>query len=201
MKNLFSYLLEAGFWVAAISLVAVSCFLFLLSFEVIDIFKLQEFLATVTGDIIIYVAGSIIFLSGLYYLGLIWDINKRRRRFTEQGERGQIHVSPYAIRDFVEKILADEEGLSKVRVDLTHAGEGVKIKVRANVKMGQNTYQLSKRLQRLLAEEVESGIGVKVSDVEIYTQSIGGSRTPEEKENKEEDEIPTSSERKDDLYG
>ncbi len=200
MRNLSGYLLETGFWVAAISLVAVACFLFLFSFEVIDILELKEFLATDIGDILAYVVGSIVFLSGLYYLGRIWDINKRRRRFVKEGEKGEIHVSPYAIRDFVEKILANEEGLSRFRVSLAHDGEGVKIKVRANVRMGQNTYQLSRRLQKLLAEEVESGIGVEVSDVEIYTRSIGGSRTPEEREDKE-GEMFTSSERKDDLYG
>lgn len=199
MKNLLSYLLETGFWLAAVSLVAVACFLFLFSFEVIDTLELKEFLATDAGDIIIYVVGSIVFLSGLYYLSVIWDINKRRRRFTKEGEKGQIHVSPYAIRDFVEKILADEEGLSDVQIKLAHAGEGVKIKVRADVKMGQNTYQLSRRLQKLLAEEVESAIGVVVSDVEIYTRSIGGSKTPKEVEDKKGERL-TSSEREDDFY-
>lgn len=201
MRNLTGYLLEVGYWLAAICLIVIACGLFLLSFDVITIAQIKEFMTKDVSDILIYVVGSISFLAGIYFLGMIWSINKRRRRFTKESEQGEIHVSPYAIRDFVKKILKKEKGISKAWVSLGHGGDGVKIKVRLNLLMGENTFQLSQKLQKLLAEKVESGIGVHVSDVEVYAQSIGGTKSQGEQEEKEEEATLTSPEREDDYYG
>lgn len=182
MRRLQDYLIEVGYWLAALYLLAGAGGLFWLVFvrprpSGLDL----SWGLTLWGTVGLYVAGSLALLLGLYFLQQIWSAHLRRRRFRHEGAGGPIEVSPLAIRDFIEALLAQEGDLLRHRILLGHAREGIDVTVNARLRLGVPVVETAQRLQRLLKEQVESRIGVRVHRVTVYAQSIGGLR-PKAKE-------------------
>lgn len=189
MKRLESYLAEIGYWLALIFLWAGAGVLFALLVGTLGFDELQRLSAELWGTGIIYAFAAAFLLAGLYFLVLILRAHIQRGRLVKEGPAGQIQISPWAIKDLVGEILRREIGLGRFRVGLARSGEGIRIKVGAELGSGQSVVRTGEEIQRLLKERVEERIGVEVTEVEVFTRAIESAqrteRPPEEVEHHE----------------
>lgn len=120
-----------------------------------------------------YLAASLAALLALYFALKLWDNVARRRRFFHEGTQGPIAVSPYAVRDFVRGLLAREGALVGARIRLAHAADGaLKLTVTAGLTPEAGVVETANRVQTTLKEQVESRLGVRVSEVAFHTDRI-----------------------------
>lgn len=173
MKRSQEYIVEIGYWIALIFLLGGSAILFAILVGAIGFDYLAQISMKLWGAVLTYALASFFLLLGLYFMGLILRTHRRRSRFAKEGPRGQIQVSPFAIKEFIAEILKREIGLSRFRIGLDHVDDGVKIRVSVSLAMSHNVVEVGKRVQELLKERVEERIGVKVNEVELFTESIG----------------------------
>ncbi len=120
-----------------------------------------------------YLAASLAALLALYFALKLWDHVGRRRHFHHEGSQGPIAVSPYAVRDFVRGLLAGETELAEARIRLEHAADGaLKLTVSAGLTPEADVVRTANRVQTRLKEQVESRLGVRVSEVAFHTDRI-----------------------------
>jgi hypothetical protein len=164
MRRVESYLTEIGYWLALIFLWAGSGTLFAILVGVMGFDELERLSAELWGTGVIYAFAAAFLLAGLYFLVLILRAHIQRGRLVKEGPAGQIQISPWAIKDLVSEILRREVGLERFRVGLTRTGEGIKIRVSAELGSGQSVVRVGEEIQRLLKERVEERIGVEVGN-------------------------------------
>lgn len=131
-------------------------------------------LAEPAGVVAVYLAGAIALLLALYFVLRLWDLLAQRRRFLHAGGEGPIEVSPFAVRDFIRTVLAQEEPRLRARVRLHRDAEGgLRVALSAALPADVPVVETAARLQGLLKERIERRLGVSVTEVSFYAQSIG----------------------------
>lgn len=124
------------------------------------------------GAVILYLFAALLFLIGLYFLAQLLQARRHWRRIQHEGPRGPIEISLFAIRSYIERLLAHEFGLTRYRVALEKTSAGLFVLVRAELPVGHNVLDTAERIQRTIEENVEDRIGVKVWQVQVIAAGI-----------------------------
>lgn len=114
----------------------------------------------------------LLFLIGLYFLAQLLQARRRWKRIQHEGPRGPIEISLFAIRSYIERILAHEFSLQRYRVALEKTGEGLHVFVRAELPIGRNVLDTAEKIQQSIEENVEDRVGVKVHRVQVIAAGI-----------------------------
>lgn len=114
----------------------------------------------------------LLFLMGVYFLAQFLQARRRWKRVQHDSPRGPIEISLFAIRSYIERILAHEFGLRRYRVALEKTGDGLYVFIRAELPIGRNVLDTAKRIQHSVEENVEDRIGVKVRQVQVIAAGI-----------------------------
>ncbi|MFW6013331.1 MAG: alkaline shock response membrane anchor protein AmaP [Candidatus Bipolaricaulota bacterium] len=176
------YFLFALFWFAS------SLGFFATQFDFLDRYDIQAFLSSPSGALVLYLLGGFSAAAALYFLQRLVQLIRERRHFVHQGKLGMVQISPHAVREMATEILRNNIGLSSFRIDLSHLGEGVSIKVRATVDPHADISALGEKIQTMLKERIASQTGLTVEKVDFYTQGV--KRSEEESREEEAESTP-----------
>jgi uncharacterized alkaline shock family protein YloU len=130
--------------------------------------------------VLLDVFAFLLFFMGLYFLALFFQARRRWKRIQHEGPRGPIEISLFAIRSYIERVLANEFGLYRYRVALEKTGDGLHVFIRAELPIGRNVLDTAEKIQQTIEENVEDRIGVKVHRVQVIAAGIA-SEGPEER--------------------
>lgn len=132
-------------------------------------------LSTQPGLWALYAAAAAALLLALYFLLRLWANMAGQQRFSRKTSQGFIQLSPFAVEDFVQGVLAQEAPhLLHSHILLSHApAEAVDITVTATFEHEASVVELGEWMQRLLKRQVEERLGIPVRHVTIYTRRMG----------------------------
>lgn len=178
MKQTVDYLAEVLFAGAFLVCWAVTAGLLWITFSVShqpkeivwDVF-LASF-GNIWVTVLLDIFALLLFLIGFYFLAQLLQARRRWKRIQHEGPRGPIEISLFAIRSYIERILAHEFGLQRYRVALEKTGDGLHVSVRAELPIGRNVLDTAEKIQQSIEENVEDRVGVKVHRVQVIAAGI-----------------------------
>jgi uncharacterized alkaline shock family protein YloU len=129
---------------------------------------------TIWVTVLLDIFALLLFLMGFYFLAQLLQARRRWKRIQHEGSRGPIEISLFAIRSYIERILAHEFGLRRYRVALEKTGDGLHVFVRAELPIGRNVLDTAEKIQQSIEENVEDRVGVKVHRVQVIAAGIAG---------------------------
>ncbi|MDW8031531.1 MAG: alkaline shock response membrane anchor protein AmaP [Candidatus Bipolaricaulota bacterium] len=132
------------------------------------------------GIVLFDAFAAVFFLIGLYFLAQLLQARRRWKRIQHESPRGPVEISLFAIRSYIERLLADEFGLRRYRVALENTSNGLYVFIRAELPIGQNVIHTAERIQQTVEETVEDRVGVKVHRVQVIAVGIT-TEIPEER--------------------
>jgi hypothetical protein len=77
------------------------------------------------GIVLLDVVALLLFLIGIYFLAQWLQARRRWKRIQHESPRGPVEISLFAIRSYIERILAYEFGLQRYRVALENTSNGL----------------------------------------------------------------------------
>lgn len=122
--------------------------------------------------VLLDVMALVLFLVGVYFLAQLLQARRRWKRIQHESPRGPVEISLFAIRSYIERILAYEFGLRRYRVALEHTSNGLYVFIRAELPVGKNVLDTAERIQQTIEEHVEDRVGVKVHRVQVIAAGI-----------------------------
>ncbi|MCX8103398.1 MAG: alkaline shock response membrane anchor protein AmaP [Candidatus Bipolaricaulota bacterium] len=139
----------------------------------------MEFLRSTWGIVLLDVMALLLFLIGVYFLAQFLQARRRWKRIQHDSPRGPVEISLFAIRSYIERILAYEFGLQRYRVALENTSNGLYVFIRAELPVGRNVLNTAERIQQTVEESVEDRVGVKVHRVQVIAAGIASERGEE----------------------
>jgi len=139
---------------------------------VFSLTSVWDFLGTMTGPILVILAGGALILVAIYLLLAFKDERLNRALFYHEGEWGRIELAPNAIKELIADVLQKDIGLERFRISLRHYVDGIGIGVQTTLTPDQKVTEVGERIQRELARHVAERTGVEVSDVSVLVRSI-----------------------------
>jgi uncharacterized alkaline shock family protein YloU len=133
---------------------------------------LASFLDTTAGMVILLALAAALLLIGMHYVVILADRRLNAVVYSRSADLGNIEVTPHAVKELIAGILRDEIGISRFRISLHHAGQGVAIHVRTTLSSDQRVTEVSERIQRQLTHYVTERTGVEVRSVAVQVRSI-----------------------------
>lgn len=130
------------------------------------------FIKSSWGIVLLDAFALLLFLMGLYFLAQLLQARRRWKRIQHESSRGPVEISLFAIRSYIERILAYEFGLRRYRVALENTSNGLYVFIRAELPVGQNVLHTAERIQQTVEETVEDRVGVKVHRVQVIAAGI-----------------------------
>lgn len=132
-------------------------------------------LSTSAGMWALYAIAAVALLLAFYFLLRLWASMARQQRFSRKTSQGLIQLSPFAVEDFIQGVLAQEAPhLLESHILLGHApGEAVDITVTATFEHDASVVELGEWLQRLLKRQVEERLGIPVRRITVYARRMG----------------------------
>jgi hypothetical protein len=135
-------------------------------------------LTTAGGQVVLGVLGAA-FLGTAALLSMNLAERLRTRRVVRRpGTRGDIAISPGAVRQLATGFLAREFALPRFRVGLIPASEGLSLRVLVWLPPGEEAMSLAERVQSLLAQEVEAKTGLPVHSVSVAIRGASAGQGP-----------------------
>ncbi|MBC8206565.1 MAG: alkaline shock response membrane anchor protein AmaP [Kiritimatiellales bacterium] len=125
------------------------------------------------------IAGLVLVLIVLTYLGTFGSSRPRKRFISFDSDNGSVSISVNAVRDFVRKI-GDEFG-AVISMDPQIRSEKNLISIDLNVKLqtGSRIPELSQMLQDRVRESIRDGLGIiEVREIKVKVQEIVGAPLP-----------------------
>lgn len=139
------------------------------------------FIRSTWGVLLLDGAALVLFLIGVYFLAQLLQARRRWKRIQHDSPRGPVEISLFAIRSYIERILAHEFGLRRYRVALENTSNGLYVFIRAELPVGRNVLNTAEKIQQTVEESVEDRVGVKVHRVQVIAAGIaseGGEERP-----------------------
>jgi len=130
------------------------------------------FIQNTWGIVLLDAFALLFFLIGLYFLAQLLQARRRWKRIQHESPRGPVEVSLFAIRSYIERILAYEFGLRRYRVALENTSNGLYVFIRAELPVGRNVLNTAEKIQQTIEENVEDRVGVKVHRVQVIAAAI-----------------------------
>ena len=130
------------------------------------------FLRNSWGIVLLDVVALLLFLMGVYFLAQFLQARRRWKRIHHESPRGPVEISLFAIRSYIERILAEEFGLRRYRVALENTSQGLYVFIRAELPLGHNVLNTAEKIQQTVEESVEDRVGVKVHRVQVVAAGI-----------------------------
>ena len=124
------------------------------------------------GIVLLDVVALLLFLIGIYFLAQFLQARRRWKRIQHESPRGPVEISLFAIRSYIERILAYEFGLRRYRVALENTSQGLYVFIRAELPVGRNVLNTAEKIQQTIEESVEDRVGVKVHRVQVVAAGI-----------------------------
>lgn len=125
---------------------------------------------SVGGRAVLALLGAAALGGGLVLACQLADRLASGRAIKRSGPKGEISISPRAIRQLAAGLLRGELGLNRFRVRILRAGGGVALKIRLQLPSEEPAPQLAERIQTLLAQEIETKTGLPVEEVALEIQ-------------------------------
>lgn len=139
------------------------------------------FIRNTWGVVLLDVVALLLFLIGVYFVAQLLQARRRWKRIQHDSPRGPVEISLFAIRSYIERILAYEFGLKRYRVALENTSNGLYVFIRAELPVGRNVLNTAEKIQQTVEESVEDRVGVKVHRVQVIAAGIaseGGEERP-----------------------
>lgn len=152
--------------------------------------KAKVFLSSAGGIAVLFLSGACLIILLGYFLLLIYRNRLATARFSQEGERGKIEISPYAVQEFISGILQEELGITRFRVRLRHKEDGVAIYVHIALTPQERVAEIGSRIQETLTCRVMERTGIEVREVSVLVGKI----RPHEQKPQEKDEEGDESE-------
>jgi len=130
------------------------------------------FIKNTWGIVLLDVVALLFFLIGAYFLAQLLQARRRWKRIQHESPRGPVEISLFAIRSYIERILAYEFGLRRYRVALENTSNGLCVFIRAELPIGRNVLDTAERIQQAVEESVGDRVGVTVRRVEVVAAGI-----------------------------
>ncbi len=130
------------------------------------------FIKNTWGIVLLDAFALLFFLIGLYFLAQLLQARRRWKRIQHESPRGPVEISLFAIRSYIERILAYEFGLQRYRVALENTSNGLYVFIRAELPVGRNVLNTAEKIQQTIEENVEDRVGVKVHRVQVIAAGI-----------------------------
>lgn len=144
---------------------------------VLSLTSVWDFFDTVTGSILVILAGAALILVAVHFLIVLADERLNRSLFHHEGDWGRIDLAPNAIKEFIAGILRNNIGLNQFRILLRHHANGVGITVRTTLSPDQTVTEVGEHIQRELTQHVAERTGVEVNDVVVLVRNIRASES------------------------
>jgi uncharacterized alkaline shock family protein YloU len=142
---------------------------------VLSFASLTYYLTRIPGTIFLILVGALFVLVALHFAVSLLDERARAVLFSQQGDWGQIELSPHAVKEFISDILRRQVGIERFRIGLRHRGDGVAIVVHTALSPDQRVPDVGLRIQRELVRHVADRTGVDVQEVTVFVRSIRAS--------------------------
>lgn len=137
------------------------------------------FIKDTRGIVLLDVIALLFFLIGAYFLAQLLQARRRWKRIQHESPRGPVEISIFAIRSYIERILAYEFGLQRYRVALENTSNGLYVFIRAELPVGRNVLNTAEKIQQAVEESVEDRVGVKVHRVQVIAAGISSESSEE----------------------
>jgi uncharacterized alkaline shock family protein YloU len=139
---------------------------------VLSVGSLWSYLETFPGTLFVILVGACLLLVAIDFLVRLTDERLNAVLFSQQGDWGQIEVSPTAVREFISDILRHQVGIDRFRIFLRHHSGGVAISVRTALSPDQRVTDVGTRIQEELARHVPERTGIDVREVTVFVRSL-----------------------------
>jgi len=151
------------------------------------------FFSSTLGQAVLYACGAVLVLIGVHFLRILIETARAGRHFVSQGDRGNIELTPRALREFVGGILRVDVGIERFRIDLEHTDSGIGITIRTRLSSEAHVTEIGDRIQDVVSRLVPERTGIPVEYTRVIVGSIRSessavSTSPEASSGSREDE-------------
>ncbi len=140
------------------------------------------FFSDMPGRVVLFVCGALLVLVGIHFLRIVWAMAREGQHFVSQGDRGNIELTPRAVREFVGGILRVEVGIERFRIDLEHTDGGLGITIRTRLSGEAHVTEIGDRIQDAVSHLVPERTGIAVEYTRVIVGSIRSESAPSPEE-------------------
>ncbi|NOX44135.1 MAG: hypothetical protein GXO72_00110 [Caldiserica bacterium] len=95
-----------------------------------------------------------------------------QRPIRRSSERGELLISPRAVRELIAGLLQRELGIKRPRVEVSDESETLRVHIGLRLPLEEDLPGITERIRELVNTEVERRIGIPVSSVDIAVHGI-----------------------------
>ncbi len=148
------------------------------------------FFSGTAGRILLLACGAVLVLVGIHFVRIVSSMAKEGKHFVSRGDRGDIELTPRAVREFVGGILKIDVGLERFRIGLEHTDEGIGITIRTRLSGGSHVTEIGDRIQHVVSRLVPERTGIAVEYTRVIVGSIHSELAPSSSEPDRDDSPP-----------
>jgi uncharacterized alkaline shock family protein YloU len=125
------------------------------------------------------IAGLVLVLIVLIYLGTFGTARPRKRYISFESEHGEVSISVNAVRDFIRKLGDEFSAVISLDPQIRYEKKLIRVDLNVKVQTGARIPELSKMLQERVRESLRDGLGiVEVREIKVKIQQIAGAPLP-----------------------
>ncbi|MBN1859317.1 hypothetical protein JW848_08950 [Candidatus Bipolaricaulota bacterium] len=145
------------------------------------------FFSDTLGRAILLACGAFLVLVGVHFIRMVSSMAAEGKHFVSRGDRGDIELTPRAVREFIEGILRIDIGLERFRIELEHTDDGIGVTIRTRLSGEAHVTEIGDRIQHVVSQLVPERTGIAVE----YTRVVVGSIRSESTTSSSESGDPT----------
>lgn len=125
------------------------------------------------------IAGLVLILIVLTYLGTFGSDRPRKRFISFESDNGEVSISVNAARDFIRKLGDEFSAVVNMDPQIRYEKNLICIDLNVKVQTGSRVPELSRMLQDRVRESIRDGLGiVEVREIKVKVQEIVGAPLP-----------------------
>lgn len=137
-----------------------------------------SFFTDTPGRVVLFACGALLLLIGVHFIRILFAAANAGRHFVSQGERGDIELTPRALREFIGGLLKVEVGVEQFRIELEHADGGIGITIRTRLSGEAHVTEIGDRIQDAVSRLVPERTGIDVEYTRVIVGRIHNDRAP-----------------------
>jgi len=125
------------------------------------------------------IAGGVLVLMVLIYLGTFGPARPRKSFISFESENGEVSISINAVRDFIRKLGDEFSAVLSMDPKIRYEKKLICIDLNVKVQTGSRIPELSRMLQDRVRESIRDGLGIlEVREIKVKVQEIVGAPLP-----------------------
>lgn len=161
-------------------------------FGLIQRYDFQNFLTSVGGRAVLYSLATVSILVGVHFTVRLLLHYREAQAFVREGDLGDVKISPVAVRELARALLQQFSGLHSYKVSLSHAGNGIAIRVRASVNPDSAIGELGEEIQEHLRKNIHQQTDLNVERIDFKAEGVLSRREATDYSEQEEGDQPAS---------